>query len=96
MTLYDLRGITIYIWKVMTMIHEITQLFTADLITQMLFAMFSETVPVFNSSPPGQNGRHFTDDIFICIFVNEKLCILIKIPLKFVTKGPIDNNPTLV
>ena len=30
-----------------------------------------------NSSPPEQNGRHFTDDIFICIFVNEKFCILI-------------------
>ena len=38
----------------------------------------------FNSSPPGQNGRDFTDDIFNCIFVNEKFCILIKITLKFV------------
>ena len=49
-----------------------------------------------NSSPPGQNSRHFTDDIFRCIFVNEKFCILIKISLKFVPKGPIDNNPSLV
>ena len=49
-----------------------------------------------NSSHPGQNGRHFADDIFSCIFVNEKFCILIKISLKFVPKGPIDNNPTLV
>ena len=24
-----------------------------------------------NSSPLGQNGRHFADDIFRCIFVNE-------------------------
>ena len=39
--------------------------------------------------------RHF-DDIFTCIFVNEKLCILIKISLKFVPKGPIYNNPALV
>ena len=31
-----------------------------------------------NSSPPGWNGCHFTDDIFRCIFVNEKFCILIK------------------
>ena len=22
--------------------------------------------------PPGQNGSHFADDIFICIFANEK------------------------
>ena len=48
------------------------------------------------SFSPGQNGRHFTDDIFRCIFMNEKFCILIKIPLKFVHKGPIDSNPALV
>ena len=46
-----------------------------------------------NSSPPRQNGRHFADDIFICIFVNEKILILIKISLKFVPW--IDNNPAL-
>ena len=45
---------------------------------------------------PGQNGRHFADDISRCIFVNEKFCILIKISLKFVPKGPINNNPALV
>ena len=32
-----------------------------------------------NSSPHGQNCHHFADDIFRCIFVNEKFCILIKI-----------------
>ena len=36
------------------------------------------------------------DDIFRCIFVNEKLYILIKISLKFVLKGQIDNNSALV
>ena len=36
------------------------------------------------------------DDIFRCISVDEKFCILIKIPQKFVPKGPIDNNPALV
>ena len=50
----------------------------------------------FSSCPPGQNGHHFADDIFRCIFVNEKFCIFIKISLKFVPKGPIDNNPALV
>ena len=35
------------------------------------------------------------DDIFRCIF-NEKFGILITIPLKFVPKGLIDNNATLV
>ena len=44
-----------------------------------------------NSSTPGQNGRHFTENIFRCILVNEKFCIL-----KFVHKAPIDINPALV
>ena len=47
---------------------------------------------LINSSPHGQNGRHFAR----CIFVNEKFCILIKISLNFVPEGPIDNNPSLV
>ena len=49
-----------------------------------------------NSSSPGQNGRHFADDIFKCIFLNEKVWFLTEISLKFVPKGPIDNNPALV
>ena len=48
------------------------------------------------SSFPGQNGCHCADDIFRCIFVNEKLCILIKISLKIVPTGPIENNLALV
>ena len=36
------------------------------------------------------------DDIFKCIFMNEKLRILIQISLKFVPKGPIDNKSALV
>ena len=36
------------------------------------------------------------DDIFRWMFVNEKFCSLIRISLKFVPKGPIDNNPALV
>ena len=48
-----------------------------------------------NLSLPGQNGRHFADDIFECIFMNEKLCISIQISLKFVPEGPIDNKAAL-
>ena len=36
---------------------------------------------------PGQNGRHFADDLFRCIFANEKFCISIRILFKFVPKG---------
>ena len=49
-----------------------------------------------NSSPPGQNDRHFADNIFKRILLNETVRILIKISLKFVPKGPINNNWTLV
>ena len=48
-----------------------------------------------NSSPPRQNGHHLADDIFRCMFVNEKFCILSQISLKIVPKGLIDNNPAL-
>ena len=43
-----------------------------------------------------QNGRHFADAIFKCIFVYEYVWIPIKISLKFVPKGPINNIPVLV
>ena len=38
----------------------------------------------------------FQDDIFKCIFLNENVFILIKISLKFVPKGQINNIPSLV
>ena len=43
-----------------------------------------------------KNGRHFPDDIFKCIFLNENVFISIKISLKFVPKDPINKNPALV
>ena len=45
---------------------------------------------------PRQNGCHFTDDIFKCIFLNENIRISFEIPLKFVPKGPINNILALV
>ena len=45
---------------------------------------------------PRQNGRHVADDIFKCIFLNENVWIPIKISLKFVAKGRINNIPALV
>ena len=50
----------------------------------------------FNTLGPRQNGRHFPDDIFKCIFLNENVWIPVKISLKFVPKGPINNTPALV
>ena len=45
---------------------------------------------------PKQNGHHFADDTFNRIFLNENMWISIKISLKFVPKGPINNIPALV
>ena len=43
-----------------------------------------------------QDGRHFADDILKCNFLNGNVWIPIKISLKFVLIGPIDNIPALV
>ena len=50
----------------------------------------------FNTLKPRQNGRHFAYGIFKHIFLNENVWISIKISLKFVPKGPINNIPALV
>ena len=49
-----------------------------------------------NTLRPRQNGRHFADGIFKCIFLHENVWILIKNSLKFVPKGSINNIPALV
>ena len=51
---------------------------------------------LFDTLRPRNNGRHFADDIFKCIFLNENVFISIKISLKFVPKGQINNIPALV
>ena len=45
---------------------------------------------------PRQNGRHFADAIFKCIFSNQNAWISLKITLKFVPKVRINNIPALV
>ena len=50
----------------------------------------------FNSLRPRQNARHFADDIFNSIFLNDNARISHKIPLKFVPKVRINNIPALV
>ena len=43
-----------------------------------------------------QNGCRFADDTFKCIFLTENVIIAIKISLKYVPKGLINNIPALV
>ena len=54
------------------------------------------TQPLFNTLRPRQNGRHFPDDIFKCIFLNESVWISINISLMFVLGGPINDIPALL
>ena len=55
-----------------------------------------QTVQWFNTLKPRQNGRHFPDDIFKCIFLNENVWISVRISLKCVPRDPINNIPLLV
>ena len=49
-----------------------------------------------NTLRPRQNGCQFPDNNFKCILLNENRSIWIKISLKFVPKGPINNIPAVV
>ena len=49
-----------------------------------------------NSSPPGQNGRHFADDMFKRIFLNENIWTSNKMSLKYVPWVLIDSMTALV
>ena len=49
----------------------------------------------FNTLRARQSGRHIPDDILKCIFLNKNVWILIKISLKFVPKGRMNNIPVL-
>ena len=65
---------------------------------RFLFSHQGVTTPrgTVNTLRPRQNGRHFSDDIFICIFLNENVWISIKNSLKFVPRVRINNIPALV
>ena len=63
-----------------------------------LYMMTSSHGNIFrvNTLRPRQNGRHFAEDTFNHIFVNENARISIEFSLKFVPNGPINNIPALV
>ena len=48
-----------------------------------------------NTLRPGPNGRHFADNIFKSIFLNENIWISLKIALKLVPEVRINNIPAL-
>ena len=59
------------------------------------YVRHTATCTALNTLRPIQNGRHFADDTFKRIFLNENVRISIKISLKFVPKGPTNNIPAL-
>ena len=66
-----------------------------DFISVML-CVFAWTRTTVNTLRPRQNGRHFPDDIFKCIFFSENVWVSLKISLRFVPNGQINNIPALV
>ena len=66
------------------------------IITVSADAQGSKVSLAINSSLPGQNSSRFANDIFKCIFLNEKFCISIWISLKFVPEGAIHKKRALV
>ena len=50
---------------------------------------------LFNILRPKRNRRHFADDIFKCIFLNENVLLAIKISLEFIPNGPIKSISAL-
>ena len=71
----------------------LTTLWSPSIVFHSLHFVISKYI---NTLRPRQNGRHFADDTFNHIFVNENARISIKFSLKFVPKGPINNIPALV
>ena len=52
-------------------------------------------VTQLNTLKPKKKGHQFPDDILKCIFLNENIKISIKVSLKFVPMGLINNIPAL-
>ena len=67
----------------------------ANLSKRCMWVSSCEAYVNINTMRPRQNGRQFAD-IFKFILLNENVCILITISLKFVPKGSISNIPALV
>ena len=79
--------------------HLRTELFRKNKLNHFTFktpTYVVQTYLLINTLRPRQNGRHFTDDIFKCIFLYENAWIPIWISLNVVPKGPINNIPALV
>ena len=82
----------------MKMASKLGDKFSLNLVVTLTSKFQGQTINCLclNTLRPRQNGRHLPDDIFKCFFLNENVSIAIKISLKCVPKGPINNIPALV
>ena len=91
---YLVRGPSFYLWidHVQRLESSLNEIMPESnyLVTEGLISTWLDTLW------PRQNGRHFADDTFKRIFLNENVIISIKISLKFVPKGRINIIPALV
>ena len=87
-----------YIWFFCAMTEKLVShcQWLLKLVKLSLEGMKCHLMYLYNTLRPRQNGRHFADDTFSRIFVNENVTISIKFSLQFVPKGPINNIPALV
>ena len=76
--------------------YEYTLSLTTECVSIYIYSYSTNTVRFLNILRPGQNGCNFADDSFKCIFLNENVYISIRISLKFVPKGPINNMSALI
>ena len=77
-----------------TKVHAVTKLIN-DYFHSSLQGIITHPCTNLTTLEPRQNGRHFADDMFSCIFLHENIWITIEISLKYVPKGSINNNPAL-
>ena len=73
---------------------QISSFDTTNVTTVLLLLLRCFTL--INTLKPRKNGYDFPDDILKWIFLIENAWVSIKVSLKFVPKGTIDNNPVLV
>ena len=77
-------------------VQEITQnVRCIPIIMNPVRAFFFLHFTVVSTLRARQSGRHFSGDIFKCIFLDENICNLIKISLKYVPKVRNNNIPAL-
>ena len=88
----------IHIWISNTIISKTDVRETMGWVSSVVWARLCNryNAAYVNATRSRQNGRHFPDDNLKCIFLSENVWISIKISLKFVPRGPINNVPKLV